>query len=139
MKGGVALEHGAEIKHFATLYQDSGFLKSLSMFVSEKASRFSISTIFHSLPVSLQILTSVPLGEKVFSASVCQADWPKYDLLVGQSQTWPRLFVPHCHNHHLIISVLLESTFKSPFSEQAKQCPKQHKILGYVCVKLQAL
>ena len=47
-----------------------------------------------------------------------------------------------------LIAIIITSLFRfywnlplSPHSvnSQAKRCPKQHKILGYVCVKLQAL
>ena len=47
-------------------------------------------------------------------ASVCQADWPKYDLLVGQWQTWPPTLLasypsssPHCFARTPCISISL--------------------------------
>ena len=53
-------------------------------------------------------------------ASVCQADWPKYDLLVGQWQTWPLTLLasspsssPH-HFPHMMQSDFIISGEMSP-------------------------
>ena len=122
---GVAMEHGAEIKHFATLYQDSGFLKSLSMFVSEKASRFSISTIFQ------WACKYWPVCHLVRRCSV-----PVCAKRTGQNMIYWLASRKLGPDSSCLIAIIITSLFRfywnlplSPHSvnSQAKRCPKQHK------------